>query len=248
MASTTEHSSGRSWREAWAGETLAGDESSVCTAVRCHFYKQSAPALRGDASPGPSPTSTSPQTLLNFIPAGPIFSNPDTALSLSLPGGSSLPLKAPGLPGSKQSPQILPAASTQLESRQLKSLLHPNRHLDMYLLNPCRVPGSRARRQTEALVGGSLLVPHLPLTSSSNHSATPPPPTSAPSPPAPHVHPSCFSPALEGKARGLCSQNAALGPNQILRSSGGNSLSPCSDFTVQEAAPLDRALQRKGDF
>ena len=39
-------------------------------------------------------------SVLNFIPAGPIF-NPDTAPSLSLPGGSSLPSKAPGLPVSK---------------------------------------------------------------------------------------------------------------------------------------------------
>ena len=111
MATTTEHSSGRSCREAWAGETFAGDESSACTAVECHFYKQSAPALSGAASRVPSPPPTSPQTLFNFIPAGPIFSNPDRAPSLSLPGGFSLPSKAPGLPGSKQSAQIFPLLS-----------------------------------------------------------------------------------------------------------------------------------------
>ena len=239
----------------------------VCTVVKCHFYKQLQPSW--GRFPGALTTLYQPSDLLNFIPAGPIFSNPDTAPSLSLPGGSSLPSKAPGLPGSKQSAQIFPAASAQLESRQLKSHLHPNRHLDLYLLNLCHVPGSRARRQTEALVGGSLLVPHLPLTLPAATTPHPPPAdfrTISPSSPGP----SCFSPALEGKAGALCSRNAPLpclgcsrpsskslssrgstqelGSNQILRSSSGNSLSPCSDFTVQEAAPFDWALQIKGDF
>lgn len=118
MATTTEHSPGRSWREARARETFAGEESSVGTAVSWHFYQQSAPALSGPL-PGCLTASTSPQTLLNVIRAGPI-SNPDTAPSLSLPGASSLPLKAPGLPGSEQSAQIFPAAFAQPESRQLK--------------------------------------------------------------------------------------------------------------------------------
>ena len=155
--------------------------------------------------PGALTTLYQPSDLLNFIPAGPIF-NPDTAPSLSLPGGSSLPSKAPGLPVSKQSAQIFPAASAQLESRQLKSHLHPNRHLDLFLLNLCHVPGSRARRQTEALVGGSLLVPHLPLTLPAATTPHPPPAdfrTISPCSPGP----SCFSPALEGKAGALCSRN-----------------------------------------
>lgn len=160
MATTAEHSSGRSWREAWAGETFAGDESSACNAVECHFYKQSAPALSGAASGVPSPPSTSPQTLFNFIPAGPIFSNPDRAPSLSLPGGSSLPSKAPGLPGSKQSAQIFP----------LLSWTPSPDTLDMYLLNLCRVPGSRARRQTGPGGGLSTRPPAASDSSGSNHS------------------------------------------------------------------------------
>lgn len=95
---------------------------------------------------------------------------------------------------------------------------------------------------------GSLLVPQLPLTLPA---ATTPHPAPADfltiSPCSPR--PSCFSLALEGKAGTfLCSRNAPLpclgcsrpsskslsspgstqelGPNQILRSSSGNSLAP----------------------
>lgn len=152
MASTTEHSSGRSWREARAGKHLLV-RSPLCVLLSTGTFTSSQLQPSAGRFPGASPPSTSPQTLLNVIPAGPIFSNPGTAPSLSLPGASSLPLEAPGLPGSEQSSQIFPATSAQQESRQLKPLLRPDRHLDVCLLNACHVPGSGARRQTEALVG-----------------------------------------------------------------------------------------------
>ena len=70
MAATTEHSSGRSWREAWAGETLAGDASCVyCCQVSLLQTVSSSP--RGAASRVPSPPSTSPQTSSTSSPLGP---------------------------------------------------------------------------------------------------------------------------------------------------------------------------------
>ena len=147
MATTTEHSPGRSWREARAGETFAGEESSVCTAVSWHFYQQSAPALSGAASRVPhslDQPSDPPQRHPRWAHLQPRHS-PEPLSSRRL-------LTAPQSPWAARLRTVRSDLSSRLCSARVQAaqatLLCPDRHLDVYLLNACHVPGSGARRQT----------------------------------------------------------------------------------------------------
>ena len=76
-------------------------------------------------------------------------------------------LTAPQSPWAARLRTVRSDLSSRLCSARVQAaqatLLRPDRHLDVCLLNACPAPGSGARRQTGP-GGGSLLVPHLPLT------------------------------------------------------------------------------------
>ena len=140
------------------GQTFAGDVSSVGIAKSTVTFTSS----KLQHSEGPLPRcphhplrpSASPQTLLKLIPARPTFSNPDTAWSLSPPGGWLLTaLQSPWAARLKTVPSDLssPLCSAGVHAAQVPPP-SCSRHLDIYLLSPYPVPGS----------GACLLVPHLP--------------------------------------------------------------------------------------
>ena len=152
-------------------------------------------------------------------------------------------LTAPQSPWAARLQTVRSDLSSRLCSARVQAaqatLLRPDRHLDVYLLNACHVPGSGARRQTGP-GGGSLLVPHLPLTLPA--ASTPHPAASflAISPCSPR--PACVSPALEGKARALCSPNAPL---PCLGCSRPSSKSLSSPGSTQELGPNPQKQRRQ---
>lgn len=203
----------------------------MCTAVSWHFYQQSAPALSGAASRVPhslDQPSDPPQRHPRWAHLQPRHS-PEPLSSRRL-------LTAPQSPWAARLRTVRSDLSSRLCSARVQAaqatLLCPDRHLDVYLLNACHVPGSGARRQTGP-GGGSLLVPHLPLT-------LPAAGFLSISPCSPR--PACVSPALEGKARALCSRNAPL---PCLGCSRPSSKSLSSPGSTQELGPNPQKQRRQ---